>query len=72
MLSATVYYYVAKHPAVVTVFNHCKLLFQLHWIIKPFVSCENLLNSAGKKFAQWIHGQTSEGVATRQPCGGDL
>ena len=33
---------------------------------------ENLHNYAGKQYAQWIHEQTSEGVAARQPCGGNL
>ena len=63
---------IIKHRDVVSVFNHCKLLLQLHSIIKPFVSCENLLNPAGMQCAQWIHEQTSEGVAARQHCGGDL
>ena len=65
MLSATCYYNVARHPAVVSV-------LQLHCIINPFVSVENLHNYAGKQYAQWIHEQTSEGVAARQPCGGNL
>ena len=72
MLSATVYYNVAKHPEFASVFNHCKLLSHLHCVIKPFVYCENLLNPVGMQCAQWIHEQTSEGVAARQPCGGFL
>ena len=41
-------------------------------MINPFFSCENLLNPAGMQWAQWIHEQTSGGVAARQPCGGNL
>ena len=65
VLSAKAYYIVARHPRVVSVVNHSKVLFQLHCIIKLFNSSVCLC--ARVQWAQCIHMQASGGVVARQP-----